>query len=122
MEVLLVWTDMLQLAFVILAYLATAALGAALVRVGWLGRLGGSVFVGLNLALAFAVIAGIVLAGYGSAAGAWTAYVLSIPFMVFVLLYFLGAVLLGGKADEPTLQKDDLTAGAMRAGVVQEAR
>jgi hypothetical protein len=42
--------------------------------------------------------------------------------MVFVLLYFLGAVLLGGKADEPTLQKDDLTAGAMRAGVVQEAR
>jgi hypothetical protein len=69
MEVLLVWTDMLQLAFAILAYLATAALGAALVRVGWLGRLGGSVFVGLNLALAFAVIAGTVLAGYGSAAG-----------------------------------------------------
>jgi hypothetical protein len=44
MEVLLVWTDMLQLAFVILAYLAAAAL----VRVGWLGRLGGSVFVGLT--------------------------------------------------------------------------
>ena len=94
MELMLVWTDMLQLAFVVLAYLAAAALGTALVGVGWLGRFGGSVFVGLNLALALAVISGIVLAGYGSAAGAWTAYVLSIPFMVFVLPYFLGAVLL----------------------------
>ena len=94
MELMLVWTDMLQLAFVVLAYLAAAALGAALVGAGWLGRFGGSVFVGLNLALAFAVISGIILAGYGSAAGAWTAYVLSIPFMVFVLPYFLGAVLL----------------------------
>ena len=35
-----------------------------------------------------------VLAGYGSVVGAWTAYVLSIPFMVFVLPYFLGAVFL----------------------------
>jgi hypothetical protein len=94
MDLLLVWTDMLQLAFVVLAYLAAAAIGAALVGAGWLGRFGGSVFVGLNLALAFALIAGIILAGYGSAAGAWTAYVLSIPFMVFVLPYFLGAVLL----------------------------
>jgi hypothetical protein len=96
MDLLLVWTDMLQISFVVLAYLAAAALGAALVRAGWLGRFGGSLFVGLNLALTLAVIVGIVLAGYGNAAGAWTAYVLSIPFMVFVLPYFLGAVLLGG--------------------------
>ena len=79
MELLLVWTDMLQLAFVVLAYLAAAALGAALVGAGWLGRFGGGVFVGLNLALAFAVITGIILAGYGSAVGAWTAYVLTHP-------------------------------------------
>jgi hypothetical protein len=121
MELLLVWTDMLQLSFVVLAYVATAALGAALVGAGWLGRFGGSVFVGLNVALAFTVIAGIILAGYGSVAGAWIAYMLSIPFMVFVLPYFLGAVLLGGKAAERTLHMDDLAAGTMGEGVVREA-
>jgi hypothetical protein len=121
MELLLVWTDMLQLSFVVLAYVATAALGAALVGAGWLGRFGGSVFVGLNVALAFTVIAGIILAGYGSVAGAWIAYMLTIPFMVFVLPYFLGAVLLGGKAAERTLHMDDLAAGTMGEGVVREA-
>jgi len=59
---------MLRLAFVVLAYLAVAALGAALVGADWLGRFGESVFVGLNLTLAFAVIAGLILAGYGGAA------------------------------------------------------
>jgi hypothetical protein len=122
MELLLVWTDMLQLAFVVLAYLAAAALGAALVGAGWLGRLGGSVFGGLNFALAFTVIAGIILAGYDSVAGARIAYVVSIPFMVFVLPYFLGAVLLGGKAAERTLHMDDLAAGTMGADVVREAK
>ncbi len=122
MDLLLVWTDMLQLAFVVLAYLAAAALGAALVDAGWVGKFGGSVFVGLNVALVFAVIAGIILAGYGSAAGAWTAYVLSIPFMVFVLPYFLGVVLLRGEAAERSLHKDDLAAGTTRAGVVREAQ
>ncbi len=100
MELLLVWTDMLQLAFVLLAYLAAAALGAASVHVGWLGRAGGGVFVGLNLAMGLAVTAGVVLAGYGSTVGAWTAYVLTIPFMVFVLPYFLGAALLQGGGGE----------------------
>ena len=94
MDLLLVWSDMLQLAFVVLAYLAAAVLVAALVSAGWLGRFAGNVFVGLNAALAFALMAGIILAGYGSEGGAWTAYVLSIPFMVFVLPYFLGVVLL----------------------------
>jgi hypothetical protein len=96
MELLLVWTDMLQLAFVLLAYLAAAALGAASVRVGWIGWAGGGVFVGLNLALGLAVATGVILAGYSSTVGAWTAYVLTIPFMVFVLPYFLGAALLQG--------------------------
>jgi hypothetical protein len=122
MDLLLVWTDMLQLAFVVLAYLAAAALGAALVGAGWLGRFGGNVFVGLNVALALTLITGIILAGYGSAAGAWTAYVLSIPFMVFVLPYFLGAVFLGGKAAEHTLHIDDLAVGTTGAGVVREAK
>jgi hypothetical protein len=63
LDLLLVWTDMLQLAFVVLAYLAVAALGAALVGAGWLGKFSGSVFVGLNVALAFALIAELILAG-----------------------------------------------------------
>jgi hypothetical protein len=101
MELLLVWTDMLQLAFVLLAYLSSAAFGAALLKAGWVGRIGGSVFVGLNLALAFTGAAGMVLAGGGSAVAAWIAYVLSIPFMVFVLPYFLGvALMLRGVRDD----------------------
>ena len=121
MDLLLVWTDMLQLAFVVLAYLAAAALGAALVGAGWLGRFGGNVIVGLNLVLASAVITGVILAGYGSVAGAWTAYVLSIPFMVFVLPYFLGARLLLGEAVE-RIQADDLAAGTRGAGDVRKAK
>lgn len=94
MEFLLVWTDMLQVAFVLTSYLAAAAFGMALLRVGWLGRAGGNVFVLLNLALALSVAAGIVLAGGGSTIGAWAAYILTIPFMVFVLPYFVGVALL----------------------------
>jgi hypothetical protein len=56
-------------------------------RTGWLGKTGGGIFVGLNFALAFAVAGGIILAGYGSTVGAWTAYVLTIPFTLFVLPY-----------------------------------
>jgi hypothetical protein len=122
MDLLLVWTDMLQLAFVVLAYLTAAALGAALFGAGWLGRPGGSVFVGVNLAMAFAVVVGVILAGYGSAAGAWIAYVLSIPFMVFVPPYFLGAALLIRRPADRTLHKDDLAANTVGASVVREAR
>ena len=52
-------------------------------------------FVTLNVALALAVTAGPVLAGSGSVAAAWTVFVLTIPFMVFVLPYFVGVALLG---------------------------
>lgn len=93
MEFLLVWTDMTQLAFVLLAYLSTAAFGAALMRTGWLGKGGGSVFVALNLALALIVTAGIILAGGGSTVAAWTVFVLTIPFMMFILPYFVGVAL-----------------------------
>jgi hypothetical protein len=89
MELLLVWTDMLQLAFVSLAYLAAAAYALALVRVGWLGKAGGGLFVCLNLALALLVVAGLFLAGAITIA-AWLVFVLTIPFMAFILPYFLG--------------------------------
>lgn len=94
MEFLLVWTDMLQLTFVLMAYLAAGALGAALVKAGWLGKVGGGIFVASNLALSVVVAAGILLAGAGSTVAAGTAYVLTIPFMVFVLPYFAGVALL----------------------------
>jgi len=51
MGFMLVWTDMTQLAFVLLAYLSAAAFGAALIRADWLGKAGGSVFVAPNFAL-----------------------------------------------------------------------
>lgn len=94
MELLLVWTDVLQLAFVSLAYLAAAAYGPALVRVGWLGTVGGGLFVTLNLALAMLVTTGLFLAGSGSTAAAWLVFVLTIPFMAFILPYFLGLALI----------------------------
>src|SRR5918997_6017767 len=100
MEFLLVWTDMTQLAFVLLAYLSAAAFGAASMRAKWLGKIGGSVFVALNLALALAVTAGIILAGSGSAAAAWAAHILNIPFMMFFLPHFGGVALLRRGAAE----------------------
>jgi hypothetical protein len=97
MELLLVWADMLQLAFVLLAYLAAAAFGAALVKSGWIGKTGGHVFVALNLALALAVTIGLIQAG--SAVAAWTMFILTIPFMVFILPYFVGVALMGRRND-----------------------
>jgi hypothetical protein len=69
-------------------------------RAGWLGKGGGSTFVALDLALAVAVTAGILLAGGGSTVAAWTAYILTAPFMVFILPYFAGVALVrhGGRA------------------------
>ena len=92
MEFLLVWTDITQLAFVLLAYLAAAAFGAALVKAGWIGKTGGHIFVVLNLALALAVTIGLILAG--GAAAAWTVFILTIPFMAFILPYFVGVALM----------------------------
>jgi len=107
MELLLMWTDMLQLAFVLLAYLASAAFGAALVRVRWLGKVGGNVFVALNLALALAVAIVLILAGSGSAVAAWTVFILTISFMVFILPYFMGVALIQrGSRQERAVRKN----------------
>ena len=111
MEFLLVWTDMLQLAFVLLAFLATAAFGVALMKAGWTGRVGGGIFAGLNLALVLTVTLAIVLAGSGSVA-AWAVFVLTIPFMAFILPYFMGAALVGrGSRGE--------SSGRERTGIMQ---
>jgi len=93
MELLLVWTDMLQITFVLLSYLSAAAFGVAMVRAGWLGRLGSGLFISLNVALTVMVLAGIILADV-SVVAAWTAYILTIPFMVFIMPYFVGVALM----------------------------
>jgi hypothetical protein len=109
MELLLVWTDMMQLAFVVLAYLSAAAFGAAMVNTGWVGKAGGSVLVALNLALAFAVSFGILLAGGGSAVAAWSVFVLTIPFMAFIMPYFVGVSLLRrGSRRSVTIGREEL--------------
>jgi hypothetical protein len=108
-EFLLVWTDMMQVAFVLLAYLAAAAYGMALIRAGWLGKTGGRVFVALNLALALAVTTGLILAG--SVVAAWTVFILTIPFMVFILPYFAGVALIRrGSHQEWAVRKDTVVA------------
>jgi len=114
MEFMLVWTDMTQLAFVLLAYLSAAAFGAALARAGYLGKVGGGVFAGLNLALALAVSVGIVLAGNGNVFAAWTAFILTGPFMVFIMPYFVGVALLRrGVRGRVAASKDSLTTETM---------
>lgn len=70
-----------------------AALGSAIVRAGWFGRTGGRVAVGLPLGLTVAVVAGLVAAGAGSEAGAWIVFVLTIPFVVFVVPFGVGVAL-----------------------------
>ncbi len=61
----------------------------------------------LNLVLAFAVIAGILAAGSGSTAAAWTVFVLTIPFMAFILPYLMGVALIGrGGRVERAVRKD----------------
>jgi hypothetical protein len=54
--------------------------------------------VALNLALALAVTIGLILAG--SAVAAWTVFILTIPFMVFILPYFVGVALMNAGATE----------------------
>lgn len=93
MELLLVWTDLLQLAFVTMAYLAAAAMATSAARIGWLGRRTGRSLAALGLAAASGVVAGAVLAGAGSPAAATAVFVLTIPFMAFLLPYATGVAL-----------------------------
>ena len=64
----------------------------------------GSVYLWISLFLAVPVGRLRDLVGTDALIGAWTAYVLTIPFIVFVLPYFLGAALLlngGGNRARP---------------------
>jgi hypothetical protein len=106
MSYLLVWMDLLQLAYAVSAFLAVAAvsrlLGGQLIWEG-LGR-------GLRLAgnsLAMVIVAGVafavVLPGQFDAVPAWAVFVASIPFMTTLLPFVLGLALLRGSSRRSTV-------------------
>jgi len=102
LALLLVWLDLLQVAYVVLTYLGFGALATALGRTGHIRALAaariGVAGVGLaGLVGVAAVLAGAV-AGPASTVAAWTAFVLTIPFMSTVLPYALGVSLLRGRS------------------------
>lgn len=97
LEFLLVWLDLIQVAYLVLAYLAFAGLAVALRRTGRLPA-----GVARFATTAGATMAGLVVAGASVAplggpigtVGAWTAFVLTIPFMSTLLPHVLGIGLL----------------------------
>jgi hypothetical protein len=102
---LLVLFDLIQLAYVVLTYLGFGALASALGRAGILraraARRIGLAGAGLaGVATAAAVLAGSVGPAVGTVA-AWTAFVLTIPFMTTLLPGALGLALLRGRPADP---------------------
>jgi hypothetical protein len=77
------------------------------------------VFVALNLVLALVVTTGIILAGVGSVVAAWTAYILTAPFMVFILPYFVDTALLKGGGGKSTGHKDGVATASPIAYTVR---
>ena len=94
---LLVWFDLIQVAYLVLAYLTFAGLAVALRRALALPpRLARGIAVA-GWALAALVCVGAVVAplnGPLGTVGAWTAFVLTIPFMSTLLPHLLGVALL----------------------------
>jgi hypothetical protein len=99
MTVLLVWSDLTQLAYLVLAHAGFGALAAAL-------GFRGVARAGFGLAgLAVAGVAVAALApGTAGAVGAWTAFVVTIPFMSTLVPYALGVALL--RAGNPAARSE----------------
>ncbi|MGE3663127.1 MAG: hypothetical protein AB7G09_17755 [Pseudonocardia sp.] len=116
MTVLLVWSDLTQLAYLAIAYAGFGALAAALGLRG-VARAG--------YGLAGLVVAGVAVAallpGTVGAVGAWTAFVLTIPFMSTLVPYALGVALLraghpaAGSARKSLLSRRTVAAGTLPA-------
>ncbi len=91
LTVLLVWLDLMQASYVVLSYVATGLLAVALAGAGRIGaRAGRGVAVaaaGLTLTTLVGATAAIAL---DSAVGAWTVFVLTIPFMSTLLPHVVG--------------------------------
>lgn len=96
LTLLLVWLDLLQFAYVVLAYLTAAALAAALHRGGLLTRTRMRAVAAAGVVLAVVALAGAALGpapGSLGAAGAGVAFAVTIPFMTTLLPAMLGAAI-----------------------------
>ena len=89
---LYVWATLMLAAYAALAYLCAAAYGAALLRAGCVGKVGGTTFVVLGLALALIVGSGWLFLSYPVAET--LLFFLGVPFMTVILPYFMGVTLI----------------------------
>jgi hypothetical protein len=98
MSFLLVWMDLLQVVYVILCYAAFALVTVVVARRGLLGRRSGTAIIAVATVLAGLVLTTAAVSAWVGPAGsisAWTAFVLTIPFMSTLVPYLLGAAILG---------------------------
>jgi hypothetical protein len=94
---LLVWFDLVQVAYLVLSYAAASALAVALGRAGLLPARQAGAVAWIGAVLAALVCAGAIAAAIDGPVGtiaAWTAFALTIPFMSTVLPHVLGVALL----------------------------
>ena len=95
---LLVWFDLVQVAYLVLSYASAVALAVALGRAGLLPARFSAVAARTGVALAVLVCAAAIVAASDGPVGtvaAWTAFVLTIPFMSTLLPHLIGVGLLG---------------------------
>jgi hypothetical protein len=89
---LYIWATLMLAAYGFLSYLVSAAFGAALAKVGWIGRVGGTVVVALGLALALVMGPGWHF--LSNPVVEFLLFFLGVPFMTVALPYFLGVALI----------------------------
>jgi hypothetical protein len=95
LTILLVWLDLLQVAYCALAYVAIGLLALALVPAGVVSaRAGRRIAVAAGALTALVVLGATVAVFAGSVVGAWTVFVLTIPFMSTLLPNVLGQSIL----------------------------
>jgi hypothetical protein len=108
MAYLLVWFDLIQLAYIAVAYACFAAIAALLHRAGSLSTAAAERIRWLGITAAALIVGGVTMA-YGlprsaDLVPAWTAFVLAVPFMTTLLPYALGLTMRserGRAGDQP---------------------
>lgn len=98
MSFLLVWMDLLQVVYVALAYAGFALISVPVARRGLVGRQPATVIIAVATAMAGLVLTTAAISAWVGPAGlvsAWTAFMLTIPFMSTLVPYLLGASMLG---------------------------
>lgn len=105
MSFLLVWMDLLQIVYVALAYSGFALITVGVVRRGLVGRRPAIAIIAVATTLAGLVLTAASISAWVGAAGqitAWTAFVLTIPFMSTLVPYLLGSAMLGHSSSANT--------------------